>query len=113
MVSPSGGGKGEDIILADNIEEITTNYLTQLKETTEMLSRLNTQMQNMFQDTDQLTSMNRSLSGINAMWDIQLKNLSSQIGSIDQVHEQIRKMARQIEELNAIYSRMLEAMNTN
>lgn len=101
------------INIPPDMENITTNYLNELKETTETLSRLNAQMQNTFQDTDQLTSMNRSLSGINAMWDIQLKNLSSQIGTVDQVHEQIRKMARQIEELNAIYARMLEAMNTN
>ena len=43
----------------------------------------------------------------------QLKSISTQVSTIDQINEQTRKMARQIEELNAIYNRMIQALTVN
>lgn len=44
---------------------------------------------------------------------MQLKSISTQVGTIDQINEQTRKMARQIEELNGIYNRMIQALTVN
>ena len=59
-----------------------------------------------------LTGILTVFTGINAIYEMQLRSVSTQIGTIDQVHEQTRRMARQIEELNEVYARMLQAMTS-
>ena len=54
-----------------------------------------------------------TLTGINTIYEMQLKSISTQVGTIDQINEQTRKMARQIEELNGIYNRMIQALTVN
>ena len=84
----------------------------QLKAMTEMLSRCTEQAQTISQDTEQMNLLSKNLAGINAIYEMQLRSVSTQIGTIDQVHEQTRRMARQIEELNEVYARMLQAMTS-
>jgi hypothetical protein len=57
--------------------------------------------------------LNRTLTGINSVYEVQLKSVSMQVGTIDAVNEQTRKMAQQIEELNGVYSRMIKALTVN
>lgn len=98
-------------VVAPGMETATEEYLKQLREMTENISRFAKQAETLSNDAEQMSTLNKNLSGINAIYEIQLRSVSAQIGTIDQVHEQTRKMARQIEELNAVYARMLEAMN--
>lgn len=100
-------------LVTPEVKEVTTAYLEQLKEMTEMINRFTKQAESLSHDAEQMSTLNKNLSGINAIYEMQLRSVSSQIGTIDQVHEQTRKMARQIEELNAVYARMLDAMNAN
>lgn len=51
--------------------------------------------------------------GFNAIYEIQLRSISSQLGTLDEINEQSKKMASQIDELNKVYARMLEAMTVN
>jgi len=72
--------------------------------------------------------------GLNTIYEIQLKSISSQIDTIDKVNagltrikdmyegstgnsekfnEEAEKMAQQMEELNKVYARMLKAMTVN
>lgn len=99
--------------VSPEMEEATNAYLVQLREMTDTLARFTGQAEVLSQDAEQINLLNRNLAGINAIYEMQLRSASSQIGTIDQVHEQTRKMARQIEELNAVYARMLDAMNGN
>ena len=92
------------------MEETTQAYIAQLKEMTEMLSHFTAQAESLSHDAEQMSTLNRNLAGINAIYEMQLRSASTQINTIDQVHEQTRKMARQIEELNAVYARMLQAV---
>jgi len=83
---------------------------------------------------EQMQSLNRNLMGLNTIYEIQLKSISSQIDTIDKVnkgltrikdmyegstgdsekfHAETEKMAQQIEELNKVYARMLKAMTVN
>lgn len=98
--------------ITPEMEEATTAYLEQLKAMTEMLSRCTEQAQSVSQDTEQMNMLSKNLAGINAIYEMQLRSVSTQIGTIDQVHEQTRRMARQIEELNEVYARMLQAMTS-
>ena len=96
----------------EEMEEATAAYLEQLKSMTEMLSRCTAKANSFTDDTDQLANLGKTLSGINALYEMQLRTVSTQIGTIDQVHEQTRKMASQIEEMNEVYARMLQAMTS-
>jgi uncharacterized phage infection (PIP) family protein YhgE len=60
-----------------------------------------------------MENLNRTLTGITKVYEMQLKSASQQIGTIDQINEQTRKMAQQIEQLNSIYARMIAAMTAN
>lgn len=99
--------------VSPEMEEATKAYLEQLQDMTQALSRFVEQTKSMGQDADQINILNKNLTGINAIYEIQLRNISSQLGTIDHINEQSKKMASQIDELNKVYARMLEAMTVN
>ncbi len=82
----------------------------------------------------QMESLNRTISGLNSLYEVQLKNISGQLGTIEQINaglnrlrsvysdalpdgtsikEETDKMARQLKELNDVYGRMLHAMTVH
>ncbi len=93
--------------------DATQNYVDKLKELTEVLTKVEEQSRKMTTDSEEMINLNRTLTGINTVYELQLKSISSQIGTIDQINEQTRKMAKQIEELNGVYSRMIKALTVN
>ena len=93
------------------LEEATTNYVDELKRLTEMLSMVSAQSERLAHDSEEMENLNRTLTGICKVYEMQLKSASSQIGTIDDINEQTKKMAGQIAELNSIYARMIEAMS--
>lgn len=93
--------------------DVTQNYVEKLKELTEVLTKVEEQSRKMTTDSEEMINLNRTLTGINTVYELQLKSISSQIGTIDQINEQTRKMAKQIEELNGVYSRMIKALTVN
>ena len=99
--------------VSPELEEATSNYVDELKKLTEMLSKVSDQSQRLTRDSEEMENLNRTLTGICKVYEMQLKGASAQIGTIDQINEQSRKMAEQIAELNRIYARMIEAMTAN
>lgn len=97
-------------VMSPEMEEATTHYVDELRRLTEMLSKVSAQSERLTQDSEEMENLNRTLTGISKVYEMQLKSASSQIGTIDEVNEQTRKMASQIAELNKIYARMIEAM---
>ena len=61
----------------------------------------------------EMETLGRNLTGMNALYEVQLRSAGGQLDSIDKVNEQTKKMADQVEELNNLYARMIEAMTTN
>lgn len=106
---PQAGGIPSAGLTAE-METSTQAYIDQLKELTETMARFTAKAENMAQEAEQMSNLGRNLAGINAIYEMQLRSASAQIGTIDQVHEETRKMARQIEELNAVYARMIQAL---
>ena len=96
--------------MTPELEEATQNYVVELKRLTEMLSRVSEQTDKLAHDSEEMENLNRTLTGICKVYELQLKSASSQIGTIDDINEQTRKMAVQIADLNKIYARMIEAM---
>ena len=92
------------------LETATNGYVDELKRLTETLAKVSDQSQKLTTDSEEMENLNRTLTGICKVYEMQLKSASSQIGTIDEINEQTRKMASQIAELNKIYARMIEAM---
>ena len=98
---------------AEALNEAQGNYVDELKKLVETLGKVNEQSQRLTRDSEEMENLNRTLTGISKVYEMQLKGASQQIGTIDQINEQTRKMAQQIEQLNKIYARMIEAMTVN
>ena len=98
---------------AEEMEEATAGYVEQLKKLTETLQKVSAQSERLTRDSEEMENLNRTLTGITRVYEMQLKGASQQIGTIDQINEQSKRMAEQIAELNKIYTRMIEAMTVN
>lgn len=99
--------------VSPEMEEATSNYVDELKKLTETLAKVSEQSERLTRDSEEMENLNRTLTGICKVYEMQLKGASSQIGTIDEINEQSRRMASQIEQLNKIYARMIEAMTVN
>lgn len=95
------------------IEEAVKNYAEELTELTEVLSRVKAQAARMSTDSEEMENLNRTLTGIATVYELQLRNISKQVSTIEQIDEQTRRMAGQIEELNKVYARMIQALTVN
>lgn len=99
--------------VAVQLADAQASYLEQLKNLTETLQKVSEQSVRLTRDSEEMENLNRTLTGICKVYEMQLKGASQQIGTIGQINEQSRHMAQQIEQLNSIYARMIEAMTVN
>lgn len=109
VVTPvvTGNAENEEMVQAQS------DYVDELKRLVETLGKVNEQSSRLATDSLEMENLNRTLTGISRVYEMQLKSASQQISTIDQINEQSKKMAQQIEQLNQIYSRMIEAMTLN
>lgn len=77
----------------EEVSDATQKYVEQLKSISE-----------------QMTALNRSVQGIEAIYEVQLKSASSQLGSVEQVSEQTKQLVQNLQQLNELYGRMISAM---
>ena len=142
----------------DRLDAVTQDYITQMAAISEQMSRLRTSTEalnkvsetllesyraitenseNITQSStgyvEQMQSLNRNISGLNTIYEIQLKSVSSQLDAIDRVNagikeicnmyettagasvrycEESEKMAGYMAQLNQVYAKMLHAMTT-
>lgn len=109
-----GTGSLEEQQQASNeLADAQSNYVEELKKLTETLQKVAEQSERLTRDSEEMENLNRTLTGICKVYEMQLKGASQQIGTIDQINDQSRRMAQQIEQLNSIYARMIEAMTVN
>ena len=99
--------------LTPEMEEASKQYVEKLKLLTDTLDRVEKQSARLSTDSEEMTNLNRTLTGINTVYELQLKSISQQIGTIDSINEQTCRMAAQIEELNGVYARMIKALTVN
>ncbi len=111
-----GGGPAIVGQSAENTPELVVaqgNYVEALNSLTETLKKVSEQSARLTTDSEEMENLNRTLTGICKVYELQLKSASQQIGTIDQINDQTRRMAEQIEQLNQIYARMIQAMTAN
>lgn len=126
-----------------------SGQMEQLSHTTEALNRVSNSLLNSYESivgsgdeingkstgyVDQIEALNRNISGLNTIYEIQLKSISSQLDSIDRVNrglkdirdmyeksaaqsatycDETEKMARYMKQLNSVYEKMIKAMTVN
>ncbi len=141
------------------LTDATQQYLSQMASISEQMQRLNetTTALNQVSETllgsyraitensenitqsstgyvEQMENLNRNISGLNTIYEIQLKSVSSQLDSIDRVNrglkdirdmyeksaaesahycDETEKMARYMKQLNSVYEKMIKAMTVN
>ena len=110
---PSEGILSSSLSSDVEVAEATSRYIDELNRLTETLEKVSEQSSRLTRDSEEMENLNRTLTGITKVYEMQLKGASQQIGTIDQINDQSRRMAQQIEQLNAIYARMIEAMTVN
>lgn len=152
-------GAAEQISKMAELTEATQHYLEQLSGMSEQMERFSRVTGSLTQVSDtllgsyktitdnsdginqnargyvqQMEMLNRNISGLNTIYEIQLKGISSQIESIEHINgglnrikemydgsvvdssvfrNETEKMTRQLAELNQVYSRLLQAMTVN
>ena len=109
VVTPVVTGTAEN----EEMVQAQSDYVDELKRLVETLGKVNEQSSRLATDSLEMENLDRTLTGISRVYEMQLKSASQQISTIDQINEQSKKMAQQIEQLNQIYSRMIEAMTLN
>ena len=123
--------------------------MTLLRETTQSLNEVSAVLLNSYRAitqnsdsisqsaegyADRMADLNRNIGGLNTIYEIQLKSISSQLESIDRVNrglkdirdmyeksaaesahycEETEKMARYMKQLNSVYEKMITAMTIN
>lgn len=156
---PVAGIMPDNLEQLEELTATTQSYLSQmasiademrrLKETTEALNKVSIVLLDSYRAItdnsanitasttgyiDQMQALNRNVSGLNTIYEIQLKSVSSQLDAIDRVNQGIKeisrmyettsakseryceeteKMAENMRQLNSIYEKMLHAMTIN
>ena len=103
----------KNVVASEEMQKVQSSYVDELKNLVDTLGKVNEQSSRLTRDSEEMENLNRTLTGIAKVYEMQLKSASQQIGTIDQINEQTRKMAQQIEQLNSIYARMIAAMTAN
>lgn len=122
---------------ADQVTAATIKYVNQLNDISASLEKLSAAMGGVDSNSnyaDQIAQLNRNIQGLNTIYEIQLKSVSSQLTTIEEVNRglnnirslyengandsyRIRQesdlLARNLQQLNEVYARMLSAMTTN
>lgn len=100
-------------VLSPEMEAATQTYIEKLRTLTETFAKVDEQSARLAHDSEEMENLNRTLTGINKVYELHLKSISLQVGTIDQINDQTHKLAQQIEELNLVYGRMIQALTVN
>lgn len=158
LVAPdlTGAGPGQIMGEITNVSQLYVNQITEmteelrhLQETTRALNTVSDVLLDSYRAitensenitrssngyVEQMQDLNRNISGLNTIYEIQLKSVSSQLDAIDRVNrgikdisdmytrssqtsakycEETEKMALYMQQLNSVYAKMIQAMSIN
>lgn len=99
--------------LIGNMDDATKEYVEKIRTLNEAIQRISEQTESLGRNMQEMDNLARNITGINTLYEVQLRSAGKQVDNIDMVNEETKKMAQQIKELNTMYARMLEAMTCN
>ena len=100
-------------VLSPEMEEATKVYIDKLNTLNETLAKVDEQNLKLTRDSEEMENLNRTLTGINKVYELHLKSISLQVGTIDDINNQTKILADQIQRLNQVYGRMIDALTVN
>lgn len=109
----AGGSQTVDPSLVTEMDDATKDYVEKIRALNEAIKRISEQTESLGRNMEEMDTLARNITGINALYEVQLRSAGNQVSNIDLVNEETKKMAAQIKELNIMYARMLEAMTCN
>ena len=117
--------------VTNNLTDVSDVLLNSYKSITDNSDGINQSSRGY---VSQMENLNRNIQGLNTIYEIQLKSVSSQINAIDRINSglmrikdlyegsitdssvfrtETERMAHQLQQLNEVYSRLLSAMQMN
>lgn len=100
-------------VLSPEMETATKTYIEKLQTLTDTFQKVDEQSARLTRDSEEMENLNRTLTGINKVYELHLKSISLQVGTIDDINNQTHKLAEQIQRLNSVYARMINALTVN
>ena len=98
-------------VLSPDMEAASQEYIEKLRTLTETLHKVDEQSARLTQDSKEMENLNRTLIGINKVYDLHFASISKQVTTIEQINDQTRELASKIDEVNQIYARMMQQLN--
>ena len=93
-----------------SLTDVSDTLLNSYKSITDNSDGIN---QNSRGYVQQMEMLNRNISGLNTIYEIQLKSIDGSVVDSSVFRNETEKMTRQLAELNQVYSRLLQAMTVN
>ena len=98
-------------VLSPDMEAATEEYIEKLRTLNETLAKVDEQSVRLTRDSQEMENLNRTLIGINKVYDLHFASISRQVTTIEEINAQTRDLAAKIEEVNQIYARMVQTLN--
>ncbi len=98
-------------VLSPEMEAATQDYIEKLRTLNETLSKVDEQSARLTRDSQEMENLNRTLIGINKVYDLHFASISRQVTTIEDINAQTQQLAAKIEEVNRIYARMMQTLN--
>lgn len=98
-------------MLSPEMEAATEDYIAKLRTLNETLSKVDEQSARLTRDSQEMENLNRTLIGINKVYDLHFASISRQVTTIEEINNQTQQLAAKIEEVNRIYTRMMQTLN--
>ena len=98
-------------VLSPDMEAATEDYIAKLRTLNETLAKVDEQSARLTRDSQEMENLNRTLIGINKVYDLHFASISRQVTTIEEINNQTQQLAAKIEEVNRIYSRMMQTLN--
>ena len=98
-------------VLSPDMEAASQDYIAKLRTLTETLQKVDEQSERLTRDSQEMENLNRTLIGINKIYELHFASISKQVTTIEQINDQTRELATKIDEVNQIYARMMQQLN--
>lgn len=98
-------------VLSPDMEAASQEYIEKLRTLTETLQKVDEQSARLTRDSQEMENLNRTLIGINKVYELHFSSISKQVTTIEHINEQTRELANKIDEVNQIYARMMQQLN--
>lgn len=98
-------------VLSPEMEAATQEYIEKLRTLNDTLAKVDEQSARLTRDSQEMENLNRTLIGINKVYDLHFASISRQVTTIEDINGQTQQLAAKIEEVNRIYARMMQTLN--